>query len=125
MPGYDTSLRTAAEFVALYRDEVLVEQDVWGGFDHQRLVGFLALKRGWIDHLYVEPDRFGQGIGGGLVRLAQREQEELRLHTFQSNILARALYKSHGFVIEEETDGTRNEERMPDLTYRWRRTAPA
>ena len=81
IPGYDTSLHTPAQFEVLYRKQVLVEQEVWGGFERERLVGFVALKRGWIDHLYVEPDRFGHGIGGGLVRLAQREQAELRLYT--------------------------------------------
>jgi ribosomal protein S18 acetylase RimI-like enzyme len=121
IPGYDTSLHSEAEFRALYRDKVMVEGPVWGAFEDDRLLGHLALLPGWIDHLYVDPDVQGRGIGGALVRLAQGEQGELRLHTFQANLRARALYERHGFTIEELTDGRRNEEKMPDVTYHWRR----
>ena len=34
---------------------------------------------------------------------------------------ARALYERHGFLIEELTDGARNEEKMPDVTYHSKR----
>ena len=119
IPGYDTSLHTAEEFVAFYRDEVIPTRAVWGAFDGQVLRGFVALLPGWIDHLYVEPDYHGSGVGSALVRLAQGEQSELRLYTFQSNTRARALYERHGFEIEEMTDGVRNEEKMPDMTYSW------
>ena len=33
IPGYDTSLHTPAEFVALYRDRVFPTGPVWGAFD--------------------------------------------------------------------------------------------
>ena len=56
------------------------------------------------------------------MRLAQEKQSGLRLYTFQSNVNARAFYEKHGFVIEELTDGERNEERMPDITYKWVRS---
>ena len=121
IPGYDTSLHSEAEFIAFYRERVMVEGPVWGAFEGAAFRGHLALLPGWIDHLYVEPAVHGRGIGGALVGLAQREQDELRLHTFQSNLRARALYERHGFTIEELTDGERNEEKMPDATYHWRR----
>jgi ribosomal protein S18 acetylase RimI-like enzyme len=120
IPGYDTSLHSEAEFRAFYRDKVMVEGPVWGAFEDDRLLGHLALPPGWIDHLYVDPEVHGRGIGGALVRLAQSEQDELRLHTFQANLRARALYERHGFTVEELTDGQRNEEKMPDVTYHWR-----
>jgi putative acetyltransferase len=122
MPDYDTSLHTAAEYVDFYRDVVFKDCMVVGAFDGETLVAVMATRAGWIDHLYVEPSRHGEGIGSALVRLAQREQAELRLYTFQSNLRARALYERHGFVVEELTDGSRNEEKMPDVTYYWRRT---
>lgn len=56
-----------------------------------------------------------------MVRLAQSEQDELRLQTFQANENARPLYERHGFVVEELTDGSRIEERMPHVTYWWAR----
>lgn len=121
IPGYDTSCHTPDKFVALYRDMVFDAGPLWGAFDGDRLLGFVALLPGWIDHLYVEPARHGEGIGSALVRLAQREQDNLQLHTFQANVRARALYERHSFTVEELTDGRRNEERMPDVRYRWRR----
>lgn len=121
IPGYDTSVHSPAEFGLFYRDHVIPGGPVWGLFDGVRLRGHVALLPGWIDHLYVDPDVHGQGIGSALVRLAQAEQAELRLYTFQSNIRARALYERHGFAVEDMTDGARNAEKMPDMTYHWRR----
>lgn len=123
IPGYDTSLHTPAEFRALYRERVFLDGPLWGAFEGDALLGLLALLPGWIEHLYVEPSRHGEGIGSALVALAQREQGDLQLHTFQSNERARALYERHGFVVEELTDGQRNEEKMPDVRYRWWRAA--
>lgn len=121
IPGYDTALHTPAEGLAFHREKVFVDDEVWGAFEHEDLVGFIGLLPGWIDHLYVRPDVLRQGIGTELLLLAQREQNELRLYTFQSNTRGRAFYESHGFVIEGMTDGARNEEKMPDITYLWRR----
>lgn len=121
IPGYDTTLHTAEEYVVFYRDRVMVDGPVWGAFEGEVLRGHIALLPGWIEHLYVDPDFQRLGIGSALVRLAQAQQEELRLYTFQANTRARALYERHGFVVEELTDGTRNEEKMPDVTYHWRR----
>ena len=124
IPGYVTLERSLESFEALYRDEVVAHCAVWGAFASTELLGFVALLPGWIDHLYVDPDHHRRGIGGALVRLAQSEQEELRLHTFQANANARRLYERHGFVVEELTDGERNEERMLDVTYQWTRPEP-
>ncbi len=100
----------------------MMDGPVWGAFDGNQLRGHVALLPGWIDHLYVDPAFHGLGIGSSLVKLAQNEQGELRLYTFQSNTRARSLYERHGFAIEELTNGERNEEKMPDMTYHWRRS---
>ena len=122
IPGYDTSLHTPEEYNELYDSEVLKNGPVWGAFEADILVGFAALLPGWIDHLYVDPAHHKKGIGSRLVKLAQQEQDELRLYTFQANRNARKFYEAHGFVVEELTDGKRNEEKMPDVTYHWRNT---
>ena len=122
IPGYDTSLHSTEEFHAFYRNHVMQKDELWGVFDGSRLQGFIALLPGWIDHLYVDPAIHRAGTGSSLVRLAQEKQSELRLYTFQSNVNARAFYEKHGFVIEELTDGERNEEKMPDITYQWVRS---
>lgn len=120
IPGYDTSLHTPAEDLDFHRRIVLVENTVWGLFEEEELAGFIAYQPGWVDHLYVRPDRLRCGIGSHLLTFAQRQQDEIRLYTFQSNARGRAFYEHHGFVIEEMTDGARNEEQMPDITYLWR-----
>lgn len=120
MPGYDTSLHTPAEYRAFYADQVLPGGPVWGAFEDGVLRGHVALRPGWIEHLYVDPPHHRRGIGRALVRLAQREQDELRLYTFQTNAPARALYERCGFVAEEFSDGQRNEEKLPDVRYYWR-----
>lgn len=125
IPGYDISLHSAAEYRDFYRDRVMVDGPVWGAFESDILRGHVALLPGWIDHLYVDPNVHGRGIGGALVRLAQQQQDDLRLYTFQSNVRARAFYERHGFVVEEFTDGERNEEKLPDMTYRWARSRAA
>jgi len=61
------------------------------------------------------------GIGSLLLGCAKEEMDEIRLWTFQRNAGARAFYQRHGFTAEEETDGTDNEEREPDVLYHWRR----
>ena len=119
IPGYDTALHSADEYYIFYRDEVMLKDELWGVFDGSRLQGFIALLPGWIDHLYVDPAIHRAGIGSSLVRLAQDKQSELRLYTFQSNVNARVFYEKHGFVIKELTNGERNEEKMPDITYQW------
>jgi ribosomal protein S18 acetylase RimI-like enzyme len=44
----------------------------------------------------------------------------LWLWTFQTNTGARRFYERHGFVAVDETDGSANEERAPDVRYAWR-----
>ena len=121
IPGYDTTLHSADDYREFYRNEVMIKDELWGVFVGDNLRGFIALLPGWIDHLYVDPEHLRTGTGSTLVRLAQDQQSELRLYTFQSNSNARSFYEKHGFVIEELTDGQRNEEKMPDVTYLWNR----
>ncbi|HWS39624.1 MAG TPA: GNAT family N-acetyltransferase [Actinoplanes sp.] len=80
----------------------------------------LVLDDGWIDQLYVRPEATGQGIGSRLVDFAKdRRPAGLQLWTFQSNTGAQRFYQRHGFTVAETTDGSRNEEKSPDLRYIW------
>lgn len=124
IPGYDTTLHSQEDYLAFYRQNVMEKGPVWGVFDQKTLRGHIALIPGWIDHLYVDPDFHRKGIGRSLVRVAQEEQDELRLFTFQANLGARSFYEHVGFAIEELTDGQRNEEKLPDVTYYWCRHSP-
>jgi len=70
--------------------------------------------------LYILPHRQRQGVGRALIKIAQAASPVLMLWTFQRNAPARRFYATHGFVAIRETDGSRNEEREPDVLYRWR-----
>jgi GNAT superfamily N-acetyltransferase len=106
------------------REVLLPGHDVWVAEADGVVVGLLALSEGWIDQLYLDPAWRGQGIGDRLVALARRRQPAgLQLWTFQVNESARRFYERHGFVAAEETDGTGNEEREPDVRYVWRGSA--
>ena len=45
----------------------------------------------------------------------------LELWCFQANERARRFYEARGFRAIRFTDGADNEERMPDIRYRWER----
>ena len=99
---------------------LLPNNEVWLAEDASGLVGLLALDGGWVDQLYVAPEATGRGIGTSLLELAKRERPDgLELWTFVSNDGAQRFYERHGFVEVERTDGSRNEERAPDVRYRW------
>lgn len=85
------------------------------------LVGHLALEPGWIEHLYVDPARHGEGIGGKLLGQAMREQDDLQLYTYTANTRARRLYEAAGFVAEEHGVDPEHGDRVPNVRYRWRR----
>ena len=102
------------------RDELIVRADTWVAETGGAVVGVLALSPGWIDTLYLDPDARGQGIGDAFVALAQERQPDgLQLWTFQVNGPAQRFYERHGFVEVERTDGSGNQEREPDVRYRW------
>ncbi len=85
------------------------------------IVGFCAIRPGWVDHLYVLPEHGGTGIGSALLRTAMDANRELRLWVFQKNVRAIRFYESAGFGLIERTDGRDNEEREPDALYGWLR----
>jgi GNAT superfamily N-acetyltransferase len=101
------------------RDRLIPNDEVWVIVEDGRILGMLALAPGWLEQLYVAPDRLGEGLGVRLVAVAkERQPDGLQLWTFQVNARARRFYESHGFVAVEETED-RNEERQPDVRYVW------
>ena len=113
-------LHTPDEDRAYFRDTVFGSNETWGALDGE-LVGFVAFREGWVDQLYVLPGRQGQGIGKRLLGIAKAASPRLSLWTFQRNAPARRFYEAQGFVADETTDGGGNEEREPDVLYRWDR----
>src|ERR1700761_7246292 len=78
-------LHTPDEDRGFFRDRVFAECEVWGGFDGERLAGFIAFRRGWIDQFYILPQDQGRGLGVSLLAQAKAAWPELMLWTFQRN----------------------------------------
>jgi GNAT superfamily N-acetyltransferase len=111
-------LHTAEGDRAYFREHVFIECEVWGAVDGDT-VGIIAFREGWIDQLYVLPQHQRRGAGDALLRVAKATSSSLQLWTFQKNLLARRFYERRGFVAVKETDGSQNDEREPDVLYRW------
>jgi GNAT superfamily N-acetyltransferase len=112
-------LHTAEEDVRFFAD-LVAQARVEVALGDGRVVGFAAVRGGWLEHLYVEPGSQGQGVGSALIDWAKAASPTgLDLWVFEANTGAQALYRSHGWTEIERTDGSGNEERLPDLHMRW------
>jgi GNAT superfamily N-acetyltransferase len=112
-------LHTPAEDRWFFRARVFPACQAWGAFAGESLLGLIAFRQGWVDHLYVLPQVQRQGYGTALLGVAQGTFARLELCVFQRNLPARRFYERRGFVLVEETDGIGNEEKEPDARYRW------
>jgi GNAT superfamily N-acetyltransferase len=114
-------LHTAEEDLRFVRDHLLTASQVYGALEAGELIGFIAFREGWIDQLYVRPEAQGRGVGAALLAVATAAWPNLSLWTFERNTGARHFYERHGFIAVEETDGSANEEKEPDVRYYWHR----
>jgi GNAT superfamily N-acetyltransferase len=82
--------------------------------------GVAILQGDWLTHLYVHPDVLGTGIGHALFEhVTKLRPNGFQFWVFQQNERARRFYEAHGAVAVEFTDGEGNEEKTPDVRYRW------
>ena len=84
------------------------------------VVGYIIFNDGWVNHLFVRPDRQGHGHGAALLDRVMADRRERQLWTFQKNARARKFYEDRGWVLAELTDGRGNEEKEPEVRYVWR-----
>ena len=112
-------LHTPEEDVGFWSAVVFKDCQVWGAEEGGRLVGVIAFLEDWIDQLYVLPEAQGRGIGCRLLDIAKSTYPALSLWTFQRNKPARRFYEKHGFFVVDESDGAGNEEKEPDVLYKW------
>jgi GNAT superfamily N-acetyltransferase len=87
------------------------------------IIGVLARCDEEIRLLHVLPSHRRRGVGTLLINKAKEEAEKLELWCFQQNIAARQFYESHDFEPVLFTKGQNNEEKLPDVRYRWSRDA--
>ncbi len=113
-------LHTAEEDRGFVRDVVLPQCTVWVAEGSAGIVAFLARHEQEIRMLYTHPDAIGRGAGSLLMEIAKQSGvEALELWCFEANLRARRFYERHGFRAIRFTDGRDNEEKMPDVLYRW------
>jgi GNAT superfamily N-acetyltransferase len=119
VPAIPPSVHPEDDVHRHFAETILPNRDTWLAVEDGIIIGFLALEPGWVDHLYLEPSRTGEGIGTQLLGQAKTVQPDgLDLWAFRSNTGARRFYERHGFVAVAFTDGD-NEEGAPDVRYRW------
>jgi GNAT superfamily N-acetyltransferase len=118
--GYLPLLHTEAEDRAFFCEQVLPSSHVMVAEVDGVIIGFSAVKDGWLDHLYVAPEWQGGGIGGSLLNRAMVEHPKgLSLWAFEANHRAIAFYARAGFVEVRRSDGSGNEEGQPDVQMHW------
>ena len=107
-------LHTHDENVAFFRRCVV------GGEAYVLGDGFAILSGDTLSHLYVHPRSIGTGIGHALFEhVTAARPGGFEFWVFQENERARRFYEAHGAVAVELTDGEGNEEKTPDVRYRW------
>ncbi|WP_175886977.1 GNAT family N-acetyltransferase [Burkholderia contaminans] len=129
---YLRSRNTLASYAPLAHSEVAVRDwvanmlvpsgNVTVAVNDSRIVGMAAhvVAHGvaWLDQLYVHPEFKRQGNGSALLESVKSQTVgKLQLYTFQMNRDAAAFYERQGFVAIAYSDGSRNEERCPDVLY--------
>ncbi|MEM6760913.1 MAG: GNAT family N-acetyltransferase [Pseudomonadota bacterium] len=87
------------------------------------VAGFLARDQAEVHALYVARAARRCGVGAALLTAAQAHARMLRLWTFQANVGAQAFYAAHGFREVQRSDGSRNDEGLPDIELTWEREA--
>jgi len=120
VPQSSHTLREDEWFVS----EVLLRQrETWVAVAaNNDVLAMMTLNGDWLDQLYVYSTLRRSGLGSQLVEVAKRERPNgLQLWTFRTNTPAQRFYEKHGFTAVEETDGSRNEDRAPDIRYVWKR----
>ena len=107
------------------RTSVLPTGTVWVADEADRVVGFAGVRGDVLEHLYVHPAAWGQGVGTQLLETVRdATADRLALYVFQRNVRARRFYEAKGFTLRALGTGAMNEEREPDTYYEWHRPDP-
>ena len=113
-------LHTVEEDRRFIENIILKECEVIVAEGDPGIVSFLALNGEEIRLLYSHPDFIGSGAGSLLLDAVKKSSVvALELWCFQANERARRFYEERGFRAVRFTDGRDNEEKVPDVRYRW------
>lgn len=112
-------LHSREEDLAFFGGQVAA-QHAWVIEIDGAIAAFAIAAEGWLNHLYVEPELRGSGLGTLLVQQVQDTfPTGVQLWVFERNLDARRFYAARGFREVELTDGSGNEERTPDVRMHW------
>jgi len=105
--------------LAYFAQNVAGRFDIWVAETGGELAGFVALRDGVIDELFVRVDLHRQGIGAALLDHAKRlSPGGLTLMAFQQNAQARSFYEKHGFRVVRFGISPPPES-VPEVEYHW------
>ena len=116
---YLPTLYTEEETLWWISNIVLKENDIYIAEFNDEPAGFLAKKKDMIEHLYIHPEFQNRNIGKFLLDICKEMNSSLELWVFQKNTRAIAFYERNGFKLMELTNGSQNEEKVPDARYAW------
>ena len=98
--------------------DLIAGKETWIALGDETIAGMACIDGDWLTHLYVHPDHQGRSVGHALFESVRLERPKgFQFWTFQANKRARHFYESRGCEAVEFTDGSRNEERQPDVRY--------
>jgi GNAT superfamily N-acetyltransferase len=104
------------EFVVIF----IVRAETWIAVRDNQILGLACIDGDWLAHLYVHPAYQNAGIGTALLdHVKNCRPRGFQLWTFQANAGARRFYERHGCTLVRLTDGSGNEEQLPDALYAW------
>jgi len=114
-------LHTEEEDLQFFAKKILPTHTVFVAkeSDSDNIVGFITFDHRWVHQLYLVPDQIHTGIGSRLLNLVKSKTDRLQLWAFKKNVMAAKFYAKHGFKPIEETDGSNNEEKEPDVLFEW------
>lgn len=87
------------EIAALVEHQYLPVADFWVAVDAtDRPIGFMGLREGHIDSLFVDPAVHGRGVGKALVRYAVELAGSVTVDVNEQNAAGVGFYEKLGFV---------------------------
>jgi GNAT superfamily N-acetyltransferase len=96
------------------------DHELWVAEDGGSVVGLAAVGDRTLGHLYVHPEHSGRGIGTELLdAVKELRPDGFTLWTFPANERACRFYERRGLRAIQRTDGSGNEEKLPDVQYEW------
>ncbi len=97
------------------REIVLPSREAWVAESDGAAVAYTWLHEGFLRALYVHPSYQRRGIGAELLSEVKKSAGGgFHLWLFEANDGAIRFYERHGAKLVRKTDGSGNEERLPD-----------